>query len=258
MCNKYNLIFILFLILFASCKEEQIYNTISPSINISHPNKNFLVEEYDSLYIHIETNIIEFEIERIELIVWSSDIFEDTLITVFNQHPFEEYLYIPKMCIESSYIFLSANLILKSGKEKNSELLWGRVFKNLPANSEMNIYNYEGFDNDSILAVQGSLSIVKGYWPPGFNNNLLGRRDIVAIADDSTFEKGKGFLEGFIRQNGSFGISLLPCNELGALKNVQLQGSWYSDSLLSGIRVYYPDSGPVGTILGTFKAVKIN
>lgn len=155
-------------------------------------------------------------------------------------------------------MLLSTKLTLKSGEIKNSEIIWGRVFKNLPSDNEMNIYNYEGFDYDSVLVVQGNLYIVKGYWPVGFNNTLLGRRDITAIAGDSTFEAGKGFLEGFIHQDESFTISLLPCNQLGSLKDVQLQGNTYSDSLLFGERIYFPDSGPIGYKLGTFKAVKVN
>ena len=258
MNKNYSFILFIFSILFYSCTEEQIYNTITPTVNISEPGNNFLIEEYDSLYIQVETNVNESEIEKIELIINCSDIFEDTVIIKLYQQPFETYLYIPRICVESSYMLLSTKITLKSGEVKNSEIIWGRVFKNLPSDNEMNIYNYEGFDYDSVLVVQGNLYIVKGYWPVGFNNTLLGRRDITAIAGDSTFEAGKGFLEGFIKQNGSFSISLLPCYELGGFKDLVLYGTTYSDSLLFGYRVYFFDSGPVGKILGTFRAVKVN
>lgn len=241
-----------------SCEEEKYYNILSPSIKIIEPLPKFIAEEYDYLYIQIETNIDESEIERIELIVWGFDLFEDTLITIIEQKPFEKYLYIPKMCVEDSYIFLCANLILKSGKELNSEILWGYVFKNLPANNEMDIYNYEGFDNDSTLVAKGTFSIVKGYWPPGFDNTLLGRKDIIAVAGDSTFEKGKGYLEGIIDQNGQFSITLTPCGELPVLQSMGIAGNWLTDSLLDGIRYYSPDHGPITIKLGTFKAVKRN
>jgi hypothetical protein len=258
MNNKYFIILILILISVISCTEEQIYNTIIPTVNISKPENNFLIEEYDSLYIQVATNVNESEIEKIELIINCSDIFEDTVTIILYQKTFETYLYIPKICVESSYMLLSTNLTLKSGEVKNSETIWGRVIKNLPSNDELNVYNYEGFDNDSVIVAQGNLYIAKGYWPPGFDNTLRGRRDINVVTGDSTFEAGKGFLEGFIKQNGSYSIYLLPCYELGGFKDLVLYGSTYSDSLLFGSRVYFYDSGPVGKIVGSFRAVKIN
>jgi len=256
MYKIYYFLFLLILILFNNCTDQQINNTITPTVNISEPNNNFLIEENDSLYIHLETNVNE--IEKMELIVNCPEIFYDSLNISLYRNPFETFVHIPKICVESAFIFISARLIMNSGEEKKSEIIWGRVLKNLPSNNEMNVYNYEGFDNDSVLVVQGNLYIVKDYWQVGINNTLLGRRDINAIAGDSTFEKGKGFLEGFIKQNGSFSISLLPCYELGGFKDLILHGATYSDSLLFGNRVYFYDSGPVGKILGIFKAVKTN
>ena len=258
MYKNYSFIPLIFLVLFYSCTEEQIYNTITPTLKISEPVNNFLIEEYDSLYVQVETNVNESEIEKLELIINCSEIFEDTIIIKLYQQPFETYLYIPKICVESSYMLLSANLTMKSGEVKNSEIVWGRAVKDLPTNNEMNKYDYQGFDNDSILVVQGILYMVKGYSAID-HNLLLGRRDLNAIAGDSTFEKGNGFLEGIIDYNGSFRIFLLPCFEIGSSKQLLLDGTTYTDSLLFGYRIYIDNwNPPVGNIIGTFRVEKIN
>lgn len=239
------------------CGDENYYNIISPIFKISEPNSEFLTEEYEEILVRTEVDIPQSEIRKVEFIYWAEDLFDEVEHTEVEESPFELQLFIPKSCSELTYLYITAKLYIRSGETVNSDTVWGYVVKNLPSNNEMLTYDYEAFDNDSVLVAEGMLAIVQGYYPPGFNNTLLGRRDINYISGDSTFEKGKGFLEGYMRQDSSFYIRLTPC-ELTGLQEMGIVGEWNNNELLGGDRYFFPDHTPIGTKLGTFKAMKRN
>ena len=122
----FNVIYIL------SCEEEQIYNFVNPSIKIVEPLPKFITEEYDKILVRVETNVPDAEIEKIEIIYWAKDLWEDTTHIFIEERPFEDYLYIPKICVESTYLFITAKLYFLSGKTVNSDTVWGYYLKNLP------------------------------------------------------------------------------------------------------------------------------
>jgi len=250
---------LLFLILLSlvTCDDENYYNKISPTLKISVPKSEFLTEEYEEILIRTEADVPQSEIKKIEFIYWAQYLFDEIEHIEIEESPYELQLFIPKSCAELTYLYITAKLYLQTGESVKSDTVWGYVIKNLPSNNEMGIYDYEAFDSDSVLVAEGVLAITQGYYPPGFNNTLLGRRDINYISGDSTFEKGKGFLEGYIRQNNSFYIRLTPC-ELTGLQEMGIVGDWNNDELLEGERYFFPDLSPIGIKLGTFKAIKRN
>jgi hypothetical protein len=256
--NKVKKLFLLIILLsLVACDDENYYNKIAPTLKISEPTSRFLTEEYDYVLVRLETDVTKNEVEKVEFIYWAVDLYDEIEHKVIEESPFETEIYIPKSCVEHTYLFITSKLYLQSGKTVYSDTVWGYVNKNLPQNNEMNIYDYEAFDNDSVLVAEGMLAIVQGYYPLGFNNTLLGRRDINYISGDSTFEKGMGFLEGYIKQNNSFYIKLTPC-ELTGLQAMGIVGNWDNNEILEGDRYFFPDHTPIGNKIGTFKAIRRN
>lgn len=244
---------------FISCNEEPPINIVIPSIKIIEPSNNFYTSESDSMFINIIADY-ENEIDYIELFAIDEDGWYDTSNAVFTfiQKPYQKYIKMPEIiCVEYDILTLYAKAHTLSNKHISSEKVYGFIIKDLPADDYLLKYDYQGFDLDSNLVVEGLLTIMMGDTIYNYIQ-IKGRRDLNPVVEDLAYEKGKGFTEGSINTIGESFFCLTRCEWISfngsKIYNVDLVGS-FTDTLFTGER-HLNNMDPTSINVGTFIARK--
>ena len=257
----FNRIILYIIIIFAiiSCSEGTPTITFTPTIKTTTPINGFYTTEKDSLLIKVTADY-EYEIDFIELYAIDEGSWYDTsnAVITFRHRPYETYLRMPEIiCAENDLLKLYAIAYLVNGNKINSEQVAGFIIKDLPPDNHLVKYDYQGFDLDSNLVVEGLLTIMIGdtmynYIP------IKGRRDLQPIDEDLAYEKGKGFTEGYIDIFDESYILITRCDLVtyngGNNYRMDLVGI-FTDSLFSGER-QISSFDPTVIVVGTFIARK--
>ena len=243
-----------------SCNEEPPIITVTPTIKITTPSNSFYTTEMDSLLIKITADY-ENEIDYIELYAIDDDRWYDTsnAVFTFTQKPFETYLRMPEIiCVEIDLVTFYAIAYSINGKKINSERVTGFIMKDLPPDNLLTKYDYQGFDLDSNLVVEGLLTLMRTDTIYNYIE-IKGRRDLQPIVEELAYEKGKGFTEGFIDTIDESYLLITRCDLVtyNGLNNYRMNlVGVFTDSLFSGERVL-SSMDPTVIIVGTFIARKI-
>ena len=250
--KKLDSIILLLLLSVLSCNEEPTLVPITPEIMISLPANNSNVKELDSILIKVETNL-RSTLNKIEVFGKYSDLYSDTfMIAEFSQPPFEKYLYLEQICVETDTLLLYAKATFNSNDVITSNSVNIFIGKVIPPDDSLGIYDYQGFDMDSNLVTEGSFSFYLK------DNHIYGRKNIAAIQPDSAFEYGTGFIDGqkYSSQYGEYHIQMNVCYLLNAngrlfiyLDGIMDENKFYGSRFLGAF-------DPVYTKIGTFVAVK--
>jgi hypothetical protein len=225
---------------------------VSPEIKITLPANNSNVKELDSILIKIETNL-QTTLNKIVLFGKYSDLHSDTLVIAeFNQPPYEKYLYLEQICVETDTLILYANTTFNSNEVITSNSVNVFISKIIPPDDSLEIYDYQGFDMDSNLVAEGSFSFYLK------DNHIYGRKNISVVLPDSAFEQGMGFIDGqkLSSQYGEYHILMNVCHLLNANGElfIYLSGN-YDGNILYGGR-YLGSYGPEYLKVGTFTAIR--
>ncbi len=250
--EKLYFIILLLLLSVLSCYEESTVVPITPEIMISLPANNSTVKEFDSILIKIEINL-QSTFNKIEVFGKYSDLSSDTLrIAEFSQPPFEKYLHLEQICVETDTLLLYAKATFSSNEVITSNSVNIFIVKIIPPDDSLAIYDYQGFDVDSNLVAEGSFSLYLK------DNHIYGRKNITAVQPDSAFEYGTGFIDGqkFNSQYGEYHIQMNVCYMLHANGRLFI----YLDGIMDGNKFYggrYLGAfDPAYINIGTFVAVK--
>ncbi len=245
-------IILLLLLSIISCNEEPTVVPIIPEIMITSPTNNSNAKELDSILIKVETNL-QSTLSKIEVFGKYSDLYSDTLmIAEFSQPPFEKYLYLEQICVETDTLVLYAKATFNTNEVITSNSVNIFIGKIIPPDDSLAIYDYQGFDMDSNLVAEGSLSFYLK------DNHIYGRKNIAVVQPDSAFEYGTGFIDGqkHSSQYGEYHIQMNVCYLLNANGRLFI----YLDGIMDGNKFYggrYLGAfDPVYINIGTFLAVK--